>query len=68
MDNTKIDINTNTQSKVCICPECKNDVNLASFGQIKEGMVIECNMCGVTLEVKEIGEGKIKTEIVDEGK
>jgi hypothetical protein len=31
-------------------------------------MVIECNHCGMTLLVKAIEGGQVKTEIVDEGK
>lgn len=35
---------------------------------MKEGMIIECNHCGMTLLVKGINSGIISTEIVDEGK
>lgn len=51
------------------CPECKNSVDLSSYTELKEGVVIECNVCGITLEVRNIGEdGTVETEIVDEGK
>lgn len=50
------------------CPECKNDVDLTRYPSIKEGMVIECDRCGITLLVKKIKDGAVTTEIVDEGK
>jgi DNA-directed RNA polymerase subunit RPC12/RpoP len=52
----------------CICPECKNSVDLTKYQNISKGMVIECNHCGMTLLIKDISGGSIKTEIVDEGK
>jgi len=49
------------------CPECKNEVDISKYPNLAVGMVVECNHCGMTLEIKEIG-SEIKTEIVDEGK
>ncbi|MDB5259504.1 MAG: hypothetical protein JWO73_712 [Candidatus Taylorbacteria bacterium] len=54
--------------KTCICPECKNQIDLSRYPDIKEGLVIECNFCGITLEVTDIVGENIVTEIVDEGK
>ncbi|MDO8430405.1 MAG: sulfonate ABC transporter [Candidatus Taylorbacteria bacterium] len=51
-----------------ICPECKNQIDLSRYPNIKEGMVIECNHCGITLLVKKIEGDVVSTEIVDEGK
>lgn|GEM_PF-292411 len=51
-----------------ICPECKNDVDLSRYPMMKEGIIIECNICGITLLVRRIEGDKIETEIVDEGK
>ncbi len=51
-----------------ICPECKNQIDLARYPEVKEKMVIECNMCGITLEVKKIVGQTMETEIVDLGK
>jgi ribosomal protein L37AE/L43A len=52
-----------------ICPECKNDIDLSKYPTVAQGMVIECNHCGMTLAVTSISpEGEISTEIVDEGK
>ena len=51
-----------------ICPECKNNIDISRYPSINEGMVIECNHCGMTLLVKDIEDGDISTEIVDEGK
>lgn len=53
---------------VCICPECKNKVDLSKYPNITEGMIIECDHCGMTLIVKSVANGTINTEIVDEGK
>lgn len=52
----------------CICPECKNDIDISKYPQIAVGHVIECNTCGIMLEVRTIAQGNIETEIVDEGK
>lgn len=52
----------------CICPECKNSIDLSKYPNIAIGMVIECNHCGMTLLVKDLANGNISTEIVDEGK
>jgi hypothetical protein len=32
------------------------------------GHVVECNFCGITLEVISVDDGKVNVEIVDEGK
>jgi len=54
---------------LCVCPECKNTLDLSRYPNLAAGMVIECNHCGMTLLVKEIAtDGNVKTEIVDEGK
>lgn len=50
------------------CPECKNQINTSNYPSIKEGMVIECNHCGMTLLVKSVENDVLSTEIVDEGK
>ena len=58
-----------TMNSKLVCPECKNDVDLSKYPNLVIGMVVECNHCGMTLAVKEIGsDGNVKTEIVDEGK
>jgi len=51
-----------------ICPECKNEIDLTSYPSVKQGMVIECNHCGITLLIKSIEDDVVSTEIVDEGK
>lgn len=53
---------------ICICPECKNQVDLSAYPSVAPGMVIECGTCGMTLLVKGIQGGIVETEIVDEGK
>jgi len=55
-------------SNICICPECKNQVDLADYPNLTVNMVIECNHCGMTLQVLEIAGNKVETNIVDEGK
>ena len=52
----------------CICPECKNDVDLAPYPRLAVGDVVECGTCGMTLEVRSMDDGEVATEIVDEGK
>ena len=51
-----------------ICPECKNNIDLARYPKINEGMIIECNHCGITLLAKKIEGDNLSTDIVDEGK
>ena len=51
-----------------ICPECKNDIDLTKYPMLKEGIVIECNTCGITLLVRKMTADTVETEIVDEGK
>jgi len=51
-----------------ICPECKNSIDLGRYPKVLEGMVIECNHCGITLLAKKIEGDNLSTEIVDEGK
>lgn len=52
----------------CVCPECKNIVDLSKHPQIAIGHVVECNTCGIMLGVVGIENGVVSTEIVDEGK
>lgn len=52
----------------CICPECKNDINMNAHPDTAVGHVIECETCGIMLEVRSIDNGVVTTEIVDEGK
>lgn len=51
-----------------VCPECKNDVDLSAYPNMKEGDVIECDKCGITLMIKDMEKDNVETEIVDEGK
>ena len=51
-----------------ICPECKNEIDLVRYPMLNEGMIIECNHCGITLRAKKIENDVLTTEIVDEGK
>ena len=50
------------------CPECKNEVDLSVYVDIENGSVVECNHCGITLEVLNAEVDPIKAEIVEEGK
>ena len=52
----------------CICPECKNEINLSRYPGLAVGNVIECDICGITLSVKGIEGNDVWTDIVDEGK
>ena len=60
--------NLKSENSLCVCPECKNPVNLSRYPSLAAGMVIECDRCGMTLLVKEVSADKVTTEIVDEGK
>lgn len=51
-----------------VCPECKNDIDLARYPNMAVGQVIECQMCGITLAVNSIEGEEVQAEIVDEGK
>lgn len=52
-----------------ICPECKNTVDLSLYPHLAAGNIIECSMCGITLQVTKIGnDGMLSAEVVDEGK
>lgn len=51
-----------------VCPECKNDVNLSLFPDLAPEHVIECDICGITLLVKEMDDDQVVVEVVDEGK
>lgn len=51
-----------------ICPECKNEVSLSSYPNLDVGHIVECDVCGITLQIKSIDGGNIETEVVDEGK
>lgn len=51
-----------------VCPECKNDIDLSRYPSVREGMIIECNHCGITLLVTKAENDTVSTEIVDEGK
>jgi len=52
-----------------VCLECKNELDLSAHSNLKQGDVVECQMCGITLQVMNIAEdGNVETEIVDEGK
>lgn len=51
-----------------ICPECKNEIDLSRYPSVQEGMIIECNHCGITLLARKIENDVVSTEIVDEGK
>lgn len=57
-----------TSNSKCVCPECKNLMDLSRYPNLAGGMVIECNHCGMTLLVQEIANGDVRTSIVDEGK
>jgi len=51
-----------------ICPECKNSADLSSYPNLAVGDVVECNVCGISLQVITIDGEDVKAEIVDEGK
>jgi len=54
--------------KSLTCPECKNDVDIDSFGETSQGQIVECNHCGITLEITDTSGDEFVAEIADEGK
>lgn len=50
-----------------VCPECKNDIDLTNYSDLADGHIVECNHCGITLEVKEADDNYVAV-VVDEGK
>ena len=53
---------------ILICPECKNEVNLSSYPNLDVNHVVECDVCGITLQIKAVNNGAIEAEVMDEGK
>ncbi len=51
-----------------VCPECKNNIELSGSTALSVGSVLECNTCGITLEVGKIDNEKVSLEVIDEGK
>lgn len=51
-----------------VCPECKNDVDLTAYPDLAEGNAIECDSCGISLQVKNLENDEIDAEVIDEGK
>ena len=51
-----------------VCPECKNEVDLSNYPDLAVESVVECNMCGITLQIMKMEGDSIEVEIVDEGK
>jgi lysine biosynthesis protein LysW len=52
----------------CICPECKNDIDLSVHPKAAVGYIVECPTCGIVLEIRSLDGAEAKLEIVDEGK
>ncbi len=50
------------------CIECKNDIDLSAHKDLAVGHVVECQMCGITLEVTKMEGETVEAEIVEEGK
>jgi DNA-directed RNA polymerase subunit RPC12/RpoP len=51
-----------------VCLECKNKIDLTTYPDLDVGGVVECEMCGITLEVTNLDDDKVEVEVVDEGK
>ena len=57
-----------TTAMKLVCPECKNDIDLSVYKDVAKGQIIECNHCGITIEIIETAGQILEAEIVDEGK
>ncbi len=52
-----------------VCPECKNEIEIKNPQEVSTGTIIECDTCGITLEVSNVDDnGEMSFEIIDEGK
>lgn len=51
-----------------LCPECKNEVDLTDYPDVFPEQIVECNVCGITLMVKDISGETVVADVVDEGK
>lgn len=51
-----------------VCPECKNEVELARYPHLAPADVIECDVCGISLGIENISGEEVTAEVVDEGK
>lgn len=51
-----------------VCPECKNDIDLSAYKDVAKDQIVECNHCGITLELVNTEGEFLEAEIVDEGK
>ncbi len=51
-----------------VCPECKNDVDLSAYKDVAKGQIVECDHCGITLEITSTENAELDADIVDEGK
>jgi len=51
-----------------VCPECKNEVDLSTYGKVSKDQVVECNVCGISLLIITIEGEDVLAEVVDEGK
>ncbi|MFH1291658.1 MAG: hypothetical protein ABIH87_00455 [bacterium] len=51
-----------------ICPECKNQVDLSNYPDLAVDHVVECNFCGITLQVLDIDGNNVEADVIDEGK
>lgn len=53
---------------MAVCIECKNELDQAVVENASQGDVIECQACGITLEVTKKDDEGVAFEIADEGK
>lgn len=51
-----------------VCPECKNNVNMSAYPTAAVEDVIECDVCGITLQITSIKGNRAEGEVVEEGK
>jgi DNA-directed RNA polymerase subunit RPC12/RpoP len=51
-----------------ICSECKNNVDLSAYKDLKIDQNIECNVCGISLIITKVSGDIVEAEVTDEGK
>ncbi|MFH1789727.1 MAG: hypothetical protein ABH832_01525 [bacterium] len=50
------------------CPECKNQIDLSRYADLQVESVVECDICGITLQITSLNNDKAEAEVIDEGK
>jgi len=50
------------------CLECQNQVDLSVYPNLAVDSVVECDSCGITLQITAINGEQFEAQVADEGK